>query len=120
MPGGKRRLPGRFTAGMRVSSGSVVDRVTEMFAGSVTVTHPIFDAASSVGCLLGVATTVTGFDASHLVLAIRASMPGDSALISASCIADSLELMFMHTGSAAVAAVEVDVSFIAFRTMTGG
>lgn len=120
MPGGKRRLPGRFTAGLRVSSGSVVDRVTEIFAGSVIVTHPVFDAASSVGCLLGTSDAVTGLDASHLVLAIPASAPGDSTLISACCISDSLELMWMHTGSAAVAADEVTVQFVAFRTMTGG
>ena len=114
----KERRIGRFTSGAIIGSGSAIDRVSQIWAGSVEVTTPIFDAASGVGCQLAVSTTVAGLDASQLIIAMPGSHPGDAVMTSVCAITDAIETQWLHTGSAAVAACAVTLQFIAFKTVT--
>ena len=123
MPGGKRRLPGRFVSGVRVSSGSVVDRVTELFAGSVSMESPSFDGGDAAS-REEVSATVTGLTASHLITVTPASLPGACTLLVSACaIADAIETTWANTagsGGPATSTCQITLNFIAFRTMTGG
>jgi len=119
MPGGKKRLPGRFTSGIIVGSASVRERVTSIFAGSVSVESPSYDAGAA-GSRENVSATVTGLDASHLVLATAASMPGACVvLLSACAISDAIETTWGYiagSGGAAAAASQITLNYIAFTS----
>ncbi|KKM77124.1 hypothetical protein LCGC14_1373190 [marine sediment metagenome] len=121
MPGGKQRLPGQFTGGIIAGPGSVRDRLSGIFAGSVAVESPSFDGGDA-GSRENSSITVTGLDASHIVVAIPASMPGACvALISACAISDAIEATWGYiagSGGAAAAASQVTLNYIAFTTQS--
>ncbi len=121
MPGGKQRLIARLTGGIIAGPGSTRDRVSGIFAGSVSVESPSFDAGAA-GSRENLSATVTGLDASHLVVAIPASMPGACvALISACAIENAIETTWGYiagSGGGAAAASPVTLQYIAFTTQT--
>ena len=118
MPGGKRRLPGRFTSGLIVTSGSVASRMKEIWAGSVLVNSPSFGAGTGAASREELSVTVTGLNASMLVLAKPASMPGACVhLISACAITDAIETAWGRTGCAGAAAgCAITLNYIAIQT----
>ena len=119
MPGGKSRLPLRQVAGLWLSSGSISNRITELRAGSVSVTTPVFSGASNVGSSEGVSVAVTGLTASHMVVVTPGSMPGGCVMLRSACaIADAIETVWIHTASAAAAACAVTLNYIAYRDST--
>lgn len=119
MPGGKERLPGQLTGGVIVGPGSVRDRVSSIFAGSVAIESPSFDGGTA-GSRENKSIAVTGLDASHIVTAIPASMPGACvALLSACAISGAIETTWGYvagSGGGAAAASQITLNFIAFAT----
>ena len=118
MPGGKRRLPGRFTAGLIVDSGSVANRMKAIFAGSVLVNSPSFGAGSAASRTAVAGISVTGLNASMLLVAVPASMPGACVtLLSACAVTDGIDTVWGYLpGGAAAAGCAITLNYIAIQT----
>lgn len=121
MPAEKSKSPQRFVSGVRVSSGSVANRVTELWAGSALVNSPSFGAVATPS-RAAVSVTVTGLTASHLVVATPGSMPGACVfLISACAIIDAIETTWAFVPACpalAAAGCAITLNYIAYRDAT--
>ena len=117
MPGGKQKLAGRFTGGATIGSGSVVALMKTIWAGSVVANSPSFSAASSTGSTEQLSLAVTGLTASMVVFVTPASMPGSAVVLKSACvIADKIETVWLHAGSAAISGCAVTLQYLAIQT----
>ena len=117
----KERRIGRFTSGVIVSSGSSADRITEFRAGSVSMESPSFDGGD-IASREEVSVTVTGLDASHIVVVTPASLPGACTLLVAACaITDAIETTWANTAGSegpATSTCQITLQFLAFKTQS--
>ena len=120
MPGGKRRLLGLFTAGLKVGGGATSGtHMKHVLAGSLSLAVASIGAVTaSTTCAVG---TITGLTASHSLIAMEqhSTLNASTILSGAEAGVDQASFTWTYAaGSGAGAAAEhtATVRYIAVRT----